>query len=129
MKGIMLLLSMFGVSLVTLGCQSTAHYVTSDKQKLVKYESRCDGKEIDQSKLVLVRIAPQYPVKAIKSKTEGYVTMEFDINKSGNPININVVESYPQGLFIKPATNALSKWLYKLPMKTCLTMTLEFKLG
>ncbi|MFT5757051.1 MAG: TonB family protein [Alteromonadaceae bacterium] len=127
MKGIMYLSSMLGISLV-IGCQSTTHDVAVDKQKEIKYESRCDS-QIDQSNLALVRIAPQYPVKALKSETEGYVTMEFDISEGGSPININVVESYPNDLFINSATNALSKWLYKPPMRKCLIMTLEFKLG
>ncbi len=46
-------------------------------------------------------------------RQEGWVVLVFDINKSGNPINITVVDSYPDGVFDNEGIKALTKWKYK----------------
>jgi TonB family protein len=47
------------------------------------------------------------------SKPEGWVELVFDIDKSGNPINISVVDSHPDGVFENEGIIALTKWKYK----------------
>lgn len=47
------------------------------------------------------------------SAQAGYVRLQFDINTKGNPENIVVVKSEPEGFFEDAAVKALSKWKYK----------------
>ncbi|TRY28768.1 energy transducer TonB [Aliiglaciecola sp. M165] len=50
---------------------------------------------------------------SLAPKPEGWVELAFDIDKSGNPINISVVDSHPSGVFDDEGIKALSKWKYK----------------
>jgi periplasmic protein TonB len=60
-----------------------------------------------------VRVQPMYPDRAARENKEGFVTLLFDINSSGDPENIRVVESEPRGYFEKSAKRALAKWKYQ----------------
>lgn len=78
---------------------------------------------------------PTYPIYAVRNKIEGYVEMTFDISKSGEPINISVLKSIPEGVFDKAAIKALSNWRYApkiengVPVQqTKLKVRLDFKL-
>ena len=42
----------------------------------------------------------------------GYVVMRYSLNGDGHPIEIEVVESSPKGLFEAEAVRALSRWRY-----------------
>ena len=44
---------------------------------------------------------------------EGWVRMSFDITATGNPTNIQILDSSPKGIFDNEAIRALSKWKYK----------------
>lgn len=60
-----------------------------------------------------LRIEPKYPIQAARSKQEGSIILEFDINKDGSTGNIKVIDSFPDGVFDKEATVALKQWQYK----------------
>lgn len=62
------------------------------------------------------RIEPLYPRNAALNNIEGYVTLSFDINEQGKPINIEIIEAKPRGYFEQNARKALRKWKY-LPKK------------
>ncbi|AOE50992.1 energy transducer TonB [Kangiella sediminilitoris] len=47
----------------------------------------------------------------------GYVLFEFDISKKGKPINIEVIEDHPKGVFVESALKALKKWSFKIRYK------------
>ncbi|MBH0016197.1 energy transducer TonB [Pseudoalteromonas sp. NGC95] len=55
---------------------------------------------------------PVYPIKSVREKIEGSVTMSFDVNTSGKPINIKVIKAEPVKIFDKAAIRSLSKWRY-----------------
>ncbi|WP_168204321.1 energy transducer TonB [Aliikangiella coralliicola] len=83
-----------------------------------------------------VRVEPSYPMKAAADNIEGYVTLSFDVNPHGDPVNIKVVEAKPKGYFEKSARKALRKWKYTPEKKDGAavstfnqSVTLEFKLA
>ena len=83
---------------------------------------------------VETRSAPKYPMAAVNNKTEGFVTMSFDVNESGKPINIEVIKSEPSNVFDEQAKSALSRWEYHpkvvdgiAQVDTGLDVTIEFK--
>ncbi|WP_282114399.1 energy transducer TonB [Pseudoalteromonas arctica] len=55
---------------------------------------------------------PEYPIKSVREKIEGSVTMSFDVNASGKPVNIKVIKAEPVKIFDKAAIRSLSKWRY-----------------
>ena len=81
--------------------------------------SKVDSKksEMNQNKRKtphpVMRVEPKYPIEAAKNRITGYVQLAFDISKTGEVSNINVVESNPIGIFDKVAVTALSQWQYQ----------------
>ncbi|MCW8875954.1 MAG: energy transducer TonB [Kangiellaceae bacterium] len=59
-----------------------------------------------------VQVAPLYPTKAKRDGLEGYVTLTFDVDATGSPYNVKVVDAKPRGVFDKSARKALRKWKY-----------------
>ena len=55
---------------------------------------------------------PEYPIKNAREKIEGSVTMSFDVDTSGKPINIKVIKAEPVKTFDKAAIRSLSKLRY-----------------
>ncbi|HAG38836.1 MULTISPECIES: TonB family protein [unclassified Pseudoalteromonas] len=80
-------------------------------------------------------VPPKYPVAEVRNKTEGFVTMSFDVDSYGRPNNIKVINAKPEQVFNSEAKRALSKWQYSpkvvngvaVPDKN-LEMTIEFNL-
>ncbi|KZN30498.1 hypothetical protein N480_05955 [Pseudoalteromonas luteoviolacea S2607] len=64
----------------------------------------------------VIRIEPKYPIHAAQAKVEGHVQLMFDLNMQGFPINIEVTESVPIGVFDKEAKAALAKWKYHVQL-------------
>ena len=78
---------------------------------------------------------PTYPIHAARNKIGGFVKMSFDISESGEPINIKVLKSAPERIFLKAAIKALSNWKYapkvengKAVVQQDLTVRLDFKM-
>ena len=59
------------------------------------------------------RVEPHYPQIAVNNQLEGSVILRFDINKKVLTDNIEVVQSFPEGIFDKSAVEALSQWEYQ----------------
>ena len=82
------------------------------------------------------RAAPTYPIEAARNKIEGSVVMTFDVDETGKPVNIEVVNATPKDLFNQAAIKCLSKWRYhpkvvngKAVIRKDLKLTLYFKLA
>lgn len=81
--------------------------------------------------------APSNPPAAAKANVlRGYVVMRYSLNGDGHPIEIEVVESSPKGIFEAEAVGALSRWRYEVPVdehnqplkKAHLKVRLDFEL-
>jgi TonB family protein len=60
----------------------------------------------------IVRIAPSYPMEAIKAGLEGTVSLEFTLAKGGSPKDVVVLES-TSPVFVQPTLEAFAKWKYQ----------------
>lgn len=61
----------------------------------------------------IVRIAPQYPRKALMAKIEGWVKVKFTITPSGTVSNPEVVDAKPRRIFDREAIRAILKFKFK----------------
>lgn len=59
------------------------------------------------------RVEPLYPTAAAENGQEGSVILKFDITANGTTDNIEIVQSFPAGVFDQSAINALEQWEYK----------------
>jgi hypothetical protein len=130
------------------------------KENSIKFESRCIDTVKPSQKVSPVRtVAPNYPSKASRRNVEGFVVMEFDLvqpkiphhlsgpnvpeifkdqaseyinSPKAIPVNINIIEHYPSGIFNRAATDALKQWVYKTQNnekfigQKCKTVHLDF---
>ena len=67
----------------------------------------------NSSAVPLIRIEPQYPMKAARAGTEGWVQMKFDITPQGTVENVSVIKAKPRRIFNQNAKRALLKWKYR----------------
>ena len=88
----------------------------------------------DGNVIPLVRIPPQYPMRAKRLKIEGYVVVQFIIDEAGAVERAQVVKASPEGIFEKAALRAIKRWKFKpksengVALKQGATQTIEFKL-
>jgi protein TonB len=66
----------------------------------------------DRDVVPLVRIDPDYPMRARQRKVEGWVMVEFTISKTGSIKNAVVTSSHPGTIFDRAALQAVRKWKY-----------------
>ena len=82
----------------------------------------------------IFRVPPQYPMRAAKRRIEGWVRVEFTIDKEGGVIDPIVVDSSPQGVFDRAAVKSVSRWKFKpkiidgIAIEQRAVQMLEFKL-
>ncbi|WNC68954.1 TonB family protein [Thalassotalea nanhaiensis] len=83
----------------------------------------------------IVRVAPKYPIPAMRDGKQGWVQLAFSIDEVGRVKNIKVLASEPKRIFNKAAIQALKKWKYKARMVSGkpieqhnLTVQLDFKI-
>ena len=68
---------------------------------------------VDGDYLPIVKVAPIYPRRAQDRGIEGYVVVEFTVNKTGAVVNPVVVEAEPPNYFERAALAAVVKFKYK----------------
>lgn len=61
--------------------------------------------------------APYYPPHLITHGVEGYVVLEYTIDKNGNTQDVQVFEEQPEGVFSESAIAAAKKFKYKPGVK------------
>jgi len=67
----------------------------------------------DSKKVPLMRIEPNYPMRARQDGVEGHVVVRFDIDPRGNVQNPTVLSAKPRGVFEREALRAIRRWRYK----------------
>jgi TonB family protein len=56
---------------------------------------------------------PDYPPSALAQKLAGSVTLQFTVDKRGEPRDIHVLEATTPGVFDQAAMNAVRHWRYQ----------------
>ena len=67
----------------------------------------------DSDSVPLVRVPPQYPIRASERGIEGWVVLKFTITETGTARNPVVVAAKPKRIFDRAAIQALRKWKYR----------------
>jgi len=60
----------------------------------------------------VVRVNPQYPIRAEERGIEGWVELEFTISAAGTVKDARVSSAKPKGVFDRAALRAIKKWKY-----------------
>ena len=60
----------------------------------------------------MVRVNPQYPIRAEERGIEGWVELEFTISEAGTVKEARVIAAKPRGVFDRSALRAIKKWKY-----------------
>ncbi len=66
----------------------------------------------DQDIVPIVRVDPQYPIRAADRGIEGWVEVEFTISAAGTVKEPVVVAFHPSSVFNRAAIRAIRKWKY-----------------
>lgn len=66
----------------------------------------------DSDVIPIVRVNPQYPLRASERGIEGWVEVEFTISKLGTVKEPMVINSHPSSIFDRSALKAIRKWKY-----------------
>jgi protein TonB len=66
----------------------------------------------DSDVIPVVRVSPQYPLRASERGIEGWVEVEFTISKLGTVKDPRVFNSHPSSIFDRAALKAIRKWKY-----------------
>lgn len=69
--------------------------------------------KINQDYRQIVGAPTEYPRRALKRNIEGHVTVKFDVTKTGDVANIEIVESEPQGYFEDAVIEAVEKYKFQ----------------
>lgn len=68
---------------------------------------------IETDIIPMVKIPPRYPRRAVRSKIEGIVTVEFTITRDGSVIDPSVVQAAPPSVFNQAALQAIRRWKFR----------------
>ncbi len=83
---------------------------------------------------VIQRVKPKYPSRALSRHMEGYVTIQFTVNASGQVENPTVTSASPSGVFDDAALAAIRQFKFKpkmvngAPVSQRSVQTINFKL-
>lgn len=67
----------------------------------------------DGEYLPIVKVAPQYPRRALSKGIEGYAIIQYTVTKQGTVRDPVVVESEPPGIFDSAALKSAARYKYK----------------
>ena len=66
----------------------------------------------DGDALPVVRVAPDYPQKAINGEIEGWVDVQFSVTATGAVRDVVIVDSNPKDIFDAAVLKAVGRWRY-----------------
>lgn len=67
----------------------------------------------DGEYLPIVKVNPIYPPRAAGRGIEGYVLVEYIVNRDGTVRDVIIIEAEPPGVFNRAAVSAAQKYIYK----------------
>ncbi len=67
----------------------------------------------DGEYLPIVKVNPIYPPRAAGRGIEGYVLVEYIVNRDGTVRDVVIIEAEPPGVFNRAAVSAAQKYIYK----------------
>lgn len=98
----------------TIDTDSEIGQVTLPDKIKPKLDLNIGGLQVtDGEYLPIVKVAPQYPRRALRKGVEGYVILEYTVTKAGTVKDPTVIESFPQGVFDKSAIKSALRYKYK----------------
>lgn len=74
------------------------------------------------------RVAPEYPADAVRSRTEGFVEVEFTVNAAGTVDDVSVLQAKPSRVFERAAVTAVKKWSFAPDQPGRAKVRLDFNL-
>ena len=101
--------STFAVSTVVLALLSGLSYAGGGAKSLEQDQFRTPP--VAKEKISpIVRVEPKYPMKAVEEQLEGSVVLKFDVDITGEVINVEVMNGEPAYVFDRAAVEALKQW-------------------
>ena len=98
-------------------------------------QGRFGMNEVDQKPIGIGTLKPQYPYRAKRRGIEGYVTVQFLVDRKGEVHELTILTAQPKGVFEKVVRRTVPKWKFKpgkkagRPVDTWVEMTIRFQLG
>jgi protein TonB len=91
---------------------------------------------IDHDPLPVVRVDPDYPARAIRDGTEGWVEVQFSVTATGAVKDVVIVDADPRSIFDEAVIKAVGRWRYnpkvdagvaveRVGLRTIIRFTLE----
>jgi len=90
--------------------------------------------EIDRPLTPLVKAPPVFPMHARRRGIEGWVTVRFLVNETGEVSQVEVIEADPPGIFEQAVIRSVGSWRFEpgtvdgTPVKTRVETTVRFEL-
>jgi protein TonB len=82
-------------------------------QKPAATQTRFGLHEVDQKPVSLATLKPDYPFRAKRMGIEGYVTVQFLVDRSGRTQDLTIVAAEPTGIFDQTVRKAVPRWRFK----------------
>jgi TonB family protein len=99
------------------------HWATVKAKKSLQAETNKNTPE------PLLRYDPKYPVRAAQERLSGFIKFNFFVNKQGDVTAVNILKSYPKGIFEREIIRTAKRWKYKpSPNNWLQTMWFDFSL-
>ncbi len=104
-------------------------------KKPAPQKTRFGMDELDQKPVSLATLKPQYPYRAKRLGVEGYVTVQFLVDRNGQAKELTIVNAEPAGVFEQAVRKTVPRWRFKPGKKggravdTWVEMTIRFELG
>jgi protein TonB len=67
----------------------------------------------DGEYLPIVKVNPIYPPRAAGRGIEGYVLVEYTVNRDGTVRDVTIIDAEPPGVFNRAAVSAAQRYIYK----------------
>ena len=122
------------VAVFSIALATAAHSQPTSKSHAEVQAERLNAPTIDKAQRceaeTLETGVPKYPPAALRSRTEGWALVSYDLDGSGRAVNIALVGSSPSGSFEKATVDVLMRTKFVVGMartgcKTLVTYALQ----